>query len=64
MEPMGHIAGTAASVITASATVGGVLLAIPVGLMFNGTPLPLACGVLAMAIVARILTARIKRPLD
>ena len=32
MEPMGHIAGMAASVIGAIGTLGGALLAIPVGL--------------------------------
>ncbi|MCI5112918.1 MAG: multidrug effflux MFS transporter [Marivita sp.] len=41
-EPMGHIAGMAASVIGSVATVIGVLLAIPAGLLFDGTPTPLA----------------------
>ncbi|MFP7673072.1 multidrug effflux MFS transporter [Marivita sp. S0852] len=41
-EPMGHIAGMAASVIGSVATVVGVSLAIPVGLLFDGTPIPLA----------------------
>lgn len=45
MEPVGHIAGLAASVITSFATVGSVLLAIPVGQMFDGTALPLMLGV-------------------
>lgn len=44
-EPMGHIAGMAASVISAIATVGAVLLAAPVGLMFNGTPIPLSVAI-------------------
>ena len=42
MEPMGHIAGLAASIIGSVATVAAVVLAAPVGLMFDGTPLPLA----------------------
>lgn len=45
MEPVGHIAGLAASVISSLATVGSVLLAIPVGLAFNGTVIPLLTGV-------------------
>ena len=40
MEPVGHIAGLAASVISALATVGSVLLAIPVGLAFDARPCP------------------------
>jgi len=45
MEPMGHIAGTAASVAGGVSTVIGAGLAAPVGLLFNGTPLPLTIGV-------------------
>ena len=45
MEPVGHIAGLAASVISSLATVGSVILAIPVGLAFNGTSTPLLIGV-------------------
>ncbi|MDH2326182.1 multidrug effflux MFS transporter [Cereibacter sp. SYSU M97828] len=45
LEPMGHLAGLAASVIGGVATVLGVMLASPVGLSFNGTVQPLAIGV-------------------
>ena len=45
MEPMGHIAGLAASVIGAVATVAAVAIAAPLGLAFDGTPLPVAIGV-------------------
>ena len=45
MEPMGHIAGMAASIISAIATVIGVVIAVPIGLAFDGTPLPLMIGV-------------------
>ncbi|WP_243613752.1 multidrug effflux MFS transporter [Shimia aestuarii] len=50
MEPLGHMAGTAASVMGAIATVCGAVLAVPIGLAFNGTPLPLAMGVCAFSI--------------
>jgi len=49
LEPVGHIAGMAASVTGAIATVGAVLLAAPLGLAFDGTPLPLMVGVTVFA---------------
>ncbi|NSX53639.1 multidrug effflux MFS transporter [Parasulfitobacter algicola] len=52
LEPLGHIAGMAASVVGAVSTVGSVLIAIPIGQMFDGTPLPVAIGVLICAILA------------
>ncbi len=55
MEPVGHIAGMAASVISAIATVGSVLLAIPVGLAFNGTSTPLLAGVAVLSGLALLL---------
>ena len=61
MEPLGHIAGMGASVIAAIATVGSVLLTVPVGLMFNGTPMPLFLAVLVAVTVARFLMARLER---
>ncbi len=45
MEPVGHIAGLASSVILSISTVVSVLLAIPVGLAFDGTLVPLLTGV-------------------
>ena len=45
MEDLGHIAGFAASMITATSTVMASLLAVPVGLAFNGTQIPLMVGV-------------------
>lgn len=61
-EPMGHLAGMAASLIAALSTVGAVVIAVPVGLAFDGTPMPMTLGVLFCASVALILTTRIKRP--
>lgn len=45
IQPLGHVAGTAAAVIGALPTMLAVLIAGPVGLAFNGTPLPLLVGV-------------------
>lgn len=52
MEPMGHIAGMAASAIGSVATVASLVLAVPVGLMFDGTPLPLAAATFVFSILA------------
>ncbi|MCO4848415.1 MAG: multidrug effflux MFS transporter [Yoonia sp.] len=62
MEPVGHIAGTAASIIAALSTVGAVIIAAPIGLAFNGTPLPMAIGTLFCVILGLWLTTKIRRP--
>jgi DHA1 family bicyclomycin/chloramphenicol resistance-like MFS transporter len=54
LEPLGHIAGTAASVSGGLATVVSAAIAAPVGLTFNGTPLPLTLGVMTAMAVALI----------
>jgi len=61
MEPMGHIAGMAASIIGAISTVAAVVLAVPVGLMFNGTALPLTVGVMLYAVAALVLMRVMRR---
>lgn len=61
MEPVGHIAGLAASVMTSVATVASVVLAVPVGLMFDGTALPLMAGVAVFVAGALALMQLIKR---
>jgi DHA1 family bicyclomycin/chloramphenicol resistance-like MFS transporter len=64
MEEMGHIAGLAASVIAAVSTVGAVIIAAPVALMFDGTPMPMAYGAFVCAGLALWLTTMITRPGD
>ena len=51
MEPLGHIAGMAASVIGAVSTVLAALIASPVGLLFNGTITPLIAAVVVLAAI-------------
>lgn len=58
MEPVGHIAGLAASVISSLATIGSVILAIPVGLAFNGSVLPLLVGVAVLISLALVLSLK------
>ena len=58
LQPMGHIAGTASSVIAAISTVLSVLLAIPIGQAFNGTPVPLLIGTVVCSALAYALMRR------
>ncbi|KIC42871.1 multidrug MFS transporter [Ruegeria sp. ANG-R] len=51
MEPMGHIAGMAASVIGSIATVLAAAIAAPVGLLFDGSITPLTTGVLTLCVL-------------
>lgn len=62
MEDLGHIAGFAASVIAAASTVLSVLLAVPVGLAFNGTEIPLVAGGTVFAALALGLMQLVKKP--
>ncbi|WP_347309777.1 multidrug effflux MFS transporter [Defluviimonas sp. SAOS-178_SWC] len=64
LEPMGHIAGTAASVVTAVATVLSVIVAAPIGLAFDGTPVPLMGGVFVCVAVALPIMLRLPRLTD
>lgn len=61
MEPMGHIAGTAASVISAVSTVIAAAIASPVGLFFNGTITPLVVAMAALASVGLMLMMYLRR---
>jgi DHA1 family bicyclomycin/chloramphenicol resistance-like MFS transporter len=61
MEPMGHIAGMAASVIGSISTVLAALIASPLGLIFDGTLRPILVPVFIMAILALILMRFMKR---
>ncbi len=61
MEPMGHIAGMAASVIGGISTVLAAMIASPVGLLFNATLWPLAVGVFAMSSVGFMLMLNMGR---
>lgn len=62
LEPMGHIAGLASSVVSSVSTLGAMLVVIPIGLAFDGTPVPLAAGLLVMALLGAWLVGRIRRP--
>jgi MFS transporter, DHA1 family, multidrug resistance protein len=55
MEPLGHVAGLAASVTTSISTVVSVVLAVPIGQMFDGTAIPLMIGAAVYAGLALLL---------
>ncbi len=61
MEPMGHIAGMAASVIGSISTVLAAVIASPVGLLFDGTVKPMIGTVFVLACVAFALMLRMGR---
>ncbi|MFP1645525.1 MFS transporter [Pontitalea aquivivens] len=58
MQQMGHIAGMAASVVSAVSTVLAVALAAPIGLAFSGTATPLVLGALICSGLAWALMRR------
>ena len=61
MEPVGHIAGTAASLISAIATIGSVFLAAIVGQFFDGTPIAMIVGITLFASFGAVSSHRLKR---
>ena len=61
MEPLGHIAGSAASVQGFIQTLGGGLVGALIGQAFDGTTTPLAAGFFGLGIVALALVAIAER---
>ena len=59
-EPMGRMAGLAASIITAFATILSVVIAVPIGQAFDGTMLPLTLGLLGVVGLAAFLVWKIE----
>ena len=62
MEDLGHIAGFAASMITAVSIVVSVVIAVPVGLAFDGTQVPLLTGVAVFSGLALLLMHLVRKP--
>jgi DHA1 family bicyclomycin/chloramphenicol resistance-like MFS transporter len=52
LEQVGHIAGLAAAVVGAVSTVLAVLIAVPIGQAYSGTPLPVISGILVCSTLA------------
>lgn len=64
LEPLGHMAGMAASIIGATATIVSMILAAPIGQAFDGTMIPLTIGVLVLTGTAFLLTLQIRETED
>lgn len=61
LEPLGHIAGMASSVMGAISTIGGALAGAVIGQMFNGTPVPLFFGISLLMLIGGLLMFRMPR---
>ena len=60
LEPLGHMAGLAASIVTAFATIGSMVVAVPIGLAFDGTLRPLTLGLLVLVGTAYLLLRQLR----
>jgi DHA1 family bicyclomycin/chloramphenicol resistance-like MFS transporter len=62
MEPLGHVAGTAAAVIGSSTTLLAVLLGYLIGQAYNGTLFPMALGFVCLITISVLLTVMTETP--
>jgi MFS transporter, DHA1 family, multidrug resistance protein len=62
MEPMGHIAGTAAAIIAAVSNVVSLTFGTLIGQLYNGTLMPVALGFATLGSAALWLVLRADRP--
>jgi DHA1 family bicyclomycin/chloramphenicol resistance-like MFS transporter len=62
MEPLGHMAGLGSAIITASATLGAVLVVGPPGALFDGTPWVQALTIGGCAVIGAWLTRAMGEP--
>jgi len=60
MEPLGHVAGTAASVIGSTTTLLAVVLGYLIGQAYDGSLFPMAIGFVGLMTVSVLLTVIIK----
>ncbi|MDQ0421488.1 DHA1 family bicyclomycin/chloramphenicol resistance-like MFS transporter [Peteryoungia aggregata LMG 23059] len=54
MEPLGHVAGTASSVLGFMGTIGGSIIGAAIGQAFNGTALPMVTGFFVVSIIGLV----------
>lgn len=54
MEPLGHVAGTASSVLGFMGTIGGSIIGAAIGQAFDGTALPMVAGFFVVSIIGLI----------
>ena len=61
LQPLGHMAGIGASTVQSLSTVGSVLVAVPISLAYDGTPIPLITGMALCAGTALTLMLLARR---
>jgi DHA1 family bicyclomycin/chloramphenicol resistance-like MFS transporter len=54
MEPLGHVAGTASSVLGFMSTVGGAIIGAGIGQAYDGTALPMVAGYFIVSIIGLV----------
>ena len=52
MDPLGHVAGTASSVLGFMQTFGGGLFGAVIGYFYNGTVIPMLCGFIVLSLLS------------
>jgi DHA1 family bicyclomycin/chloramphenicol resistance-like MFS transporter len=57
MEPLGHVAGSAASVIGSLTSLVSTVVGTPIGRAYDGTVIPLVAGLFAMTLAALLVTS-------
>jgi len=62
MQPVGHVAGMASSLLGAFVTAAGAVFGTIIGRSFDGTPLPLAVGFAMLGICAFLVVLRVEGP--
>ncbi len=62
LVPLGHVAGTASSVIASISTLVGAVAGIPVTLMFDGTPIPLMLTATGTTLFALFVSRKLTDP--
>ena len=60
MQPVGHVAGMASSLLGAFVTGAGVVLGGFIGRCFDGSPMPLAVGFAVLSICAFLVVLRVE----
>lgn len=60
MEPLGHVAGTAASVIGSATTLLAAALGFLIGRAYDGSLLPIALGFVGLTVVSVLIVARLR----
>ena len=61
MEPMGHIAGSAAALIGSTTSLISVVVGTAIGRAYDGTVIPFVAGVACLTLAALVLTLRVER---